>query len=153
MTYKVYLCLESANFNAAVGYVTHNYPHLFHPSLQSITLKQSHRHRRGADGLHTRIGEKSYITIRHEYAYGIPHFIEVLVHELTHLLQYASGRSLSMTEELLEEEAYTAGQAALKEYQSKVQRSDLAWIRKKLSQFVAPWRQALLKLKSNNLSR
>jgi hypothetical protein len=118
MTYKFNLCLECANFKAAVGYVAHNYPHLFQPSLQSITLEQKHQHVSGADGLHKWYNEKSEITIRHDYEYGIPHYIKVLVHELTHLNQYASGRATSMTKEALEEEANAAGETAMKEYQT-----------------------------------
>jgi hypothetical protein len=106
------------NFEKAWTYVDHNYAYLIRECyLNSITLLDSAHHPRGADGLHFWYGTYAEITVRNAN-FSISHFVEVLVHELTHLVQCSSGRvKAGMTEAEMEGEAYPAGRNARQLYE------------------------------------
>jgi hypothetical protein len=103
------------NFQEAFEYVDRNYAYLIRESfLRSITLLDGPNHEPGADGLHMwyESGRFAMITVRNEKQYSTAHYVDVLVHELTHLVQCSSGRVKSMTTAQMEREAYPAGRNA-----------------------------------------
>lgn len=111
--------IKNKNFEEAYRYVERNYAFMFHDSLQEVTLQLGHHHHTGADGLHIRYGGVrgiSRITVRNAM-HSVPKFVEILVHELTHLAQWTSGRAPMMTTKQKEDEAYAAGYQAFHVYQ------------------------------------
>jgi len=108
----------NTRFQQAWKYVDQNYAYLIHDSLlKSVTLQDEANHMPGADGLHKWHGDHAEITVRNGTSYSVPRFVEILVHELTHLAQCSSGRYRSMTVEQMEREAYPAGQNARSLYE------------------------------------
>ena len=110
------------NFREAWVYVERNYAFLIRDSfLRSITLLDPLYHMPGADGLHLWFGTYAEITVRNGRGYSTAHFVEVLVHELTHLVQCSSGRvRAGMTRDEMEAEAYPAGRNARQIYELQV---------------------------------
>ena len=115
------------NFKTAYRYVETNYAYLFHESLAQVAFVRTLHvpgvgklHRAG--GLHARIGGQdgfSVISVRDAAEYDAKTYVEILVHELTHLRQWTSGRAMTLTEAECEAEAYPVGvnAANLFEYQ------------------------------------
>jgi hypothetical protein len=124
MTTRLHTDVKDETFEAAYRYVLNNYAFLFHDSLREVKLLYGVKHHRGAAGVHIRYGGVrgySVITLRHSQWATIPKYVEVLVHELTHLAQWTSGRAPFMTEAQMEAEAYPAGFAAMYAYQYRAQ--------------------------------
>ena len=108
----------NANFQEAVKYFFRNYAYLIRESyIKNISLLDAGNHQPGAEGLHRWYGTYAEITVRNSTSYSVPFFVEILVHELTHLVQCSSGRARNMTTEQLEAEAYPAGRTARKLYE------------------------------------
>ena len=96
-------------FEAALAYTQERYVNLFDPALDPITLVPSNRmgntNGRCWTSFHTK---RTYITIRRGRR-TVADYIGTLVHELTHLQQYVTGRAKVMTCEEREDEADAAG--------------------------------------------
>ena|SRR5215472_15083922 len=109
----------NARFDEAWQYVDRTYAHLIRESfLDAVILLDEEHHMPGADGLHIWYkSDHADITVRNNPDFDVAKFIEILVHELTHLVQCSSGRFEHMTEEEMEKEAYPAGQAAKSLYE------------------------------------
>ena len=118
MKVRVNLEVRNQAFEDAFRYVMREYSQLFHRSLESVTLLRAQNHERGAGGMHIRIGGlRGYSRITVKNAVRPTHqFVEIIVHELTHLQQWVDGRAAQMTEAQLESEAYPAGWAASLRY-------------------------------------
>jgi Zn-dependent peptidase ImmA (M78 family) len=126
------------NFLKAWEYVEMNYAYLIRDAfLISITLTDDATtlppH---ADGVHIWLGAYAIIRIINDRSHTVGRFVEVLVHELTHLVQHSSGRAHGMTVKQLEDEAYPAGQLArhlyeLNEFEALAQQMKTATIQRR----------------------
>jgi hypothetical protein len=135
------------HFDEAWQYVDRNYAHLIRESfLDAVLLLDNDHHKPDADGLHIwyaiqqadgAVRNHADITVRNDPRFSAAYFVQILVHELTHLVQHASGRYKNMTEEEVEAEAYPAGKAAqslyeLKEFEKLAQDLKTAAIKSRL---------------------
>jgi hypothetical protein len=107
------------NFEQAWEYVDRNYAYLIRDThLDRVMLLDEEDHAPGCDGLHIwdKLLSRSQITVCNG-GFDTAKFVEILVHELTHLTQYASGRGMGMSEYERESEAYPAGMNAMRLYE------------------------------------
>ena len=95
-------------FEAALAYTQERYANLFDPTLDPIVLVPSNRMGNANGRFWSVHNQAAYIQIRRGRR-SIADYVGTLVHELTHLQQYVTGRAKGMTSEEREDEADTAG--------------------------------------------
>jgi hypothetical protein len=116
---EIFQQTPNPKFERAWEYVDRNYAYLIREThLDRVLLLNEEDHAPGCDGLHiwNKLLSRSMITVCNG-GFDTAKFVEILVHELTHLTQYASGRGMGMSEYELESEAYPAGMNAMRLYE------------------------------------
>ncbi len=108
-------------FKTALTYTQERYANLFDPTLDPIVLVPSNR-MGNANGRFWSIRNRAaYIQIRRGRR-SVADYVGTLVHELTHLQQYVTGRAKIMTCEEREAEANAAGWKAQRQFVTEAPR-------------------------------